>query len=375
MGAERGVAVLDQIAAQRITRPTPPKAINWSELATKVPPARKWAIKGWFGYGHVTLMVGSGGIGKTLLGQQIGSSLALGQPFVDDVLAPAKVLMWACEDDHDELWRRQVAIAQWLNAGLDAFAENLHIVPRHGLENTLVASEFGKLTFSPLLEVLREQAEDTGAQVVILDNVAQLYGASENDRHAVTGFLNALSGALPGKAILLLAHPARSAGSEFSGSSAWENTVRTRLYLGTKLPDQKVDQDEPPQDDVRYLSRRKANYSNKDWRRFNYRDGVLVPEALDTQGGVVAEIRQRNAEKIVLEGFERLKGMGVNPTEATNSTRFLPRLLQEYEFSQGFTRQELAGAMRRQMVSGKLRRAQVGRGSDRHPVYGLEAAQ
>jgi hypothetical protein len=328
-------------------------------------------MKGWFGFGHSTLLVGAGGIGKTLLSQQLASCLALGRPFVDEVPEAIKVLMWACEDDHDELWRRQLAIAQWLGVGLGDFQENLVIVPRHGLENALVATEFGRPMFTPTLEELSEQVADIGAQAVIMDNAAQLYGGSENDRHSVTVFLNALAGAMPGRALMLLAHPARSAGSEFSGSSAWENTARTRLYLGSQLPDQKQDAEEQPDDSVRYLARRKANYSNRDWRRFNYRDGVLIPEASDASGGVVGQIREQNAERAVLAGLRRLHGLGQQPTDGKTSPRFLPRMINDYKLADGHSVSELTSALRRMQLSGKLARDVVGKGADRKPVYGL----
>ena len=353
----------------------PAKPINWSELADKEPPERRWAIREWLGFGHISLLIGRGSIGKSLLAQQIASALALGQPFIDDVLGPLRVLYWACEDDHDELWRRQTRIAAWLDAGLDAFTDNLFIAPRLGLENTLASTEYGRLLYTPVLEQLREQAMDLRADVVILDNVAHLYGGNENDRPSVTAFQNSLTGALAGLATLLLGHPSRSPNSEFSGSSAWENAARTRLYLGDKLPDQKGDPDEEPADDVRYLARRKANYSSRDWRRFNYANGVLVPEDIDPRGGIVAEIRERNAEKALLDGVQRLKEIGQHPTDGTTSPRFLPRLMAEFKLSQGISRPELADAMRRLILAGKLRRAQVGRREgNRAVIYGLEIA-
>jgi hypothetical protein len=329
-------------------------------------------MQGWFGFGHTTLLVGPGGIGKTLFSQQLGSCLALGCEFVASVPEPLKVLMWACEDDHDELWRRQVSISAWLGTGLEAFTENLVIVPRHGLENALVSTEFGKLTFAPLLAELGEQAADLDAEVVVLDNVAQLYGGNENDRHAVTAFLNALAGVLPGRAIMLLAHPARSAGSEFSGSSAWENTARTRLYLGAKLPGEKADVDEAPNDDVRYLARRKSNYSTKDWRKFNYRDGVLVPEAVEAAGGIVGHLKGQAAERAVLKALERLAAMGVTATDGTTSPRYLPKAMTEYKLAESFSKRELAEAMRSLMLEGRLQRAKVGMTNSRNPVYGLQ---
>jgi phage/plasmid primase-like uncharacterized protein len=351
----------------------PAPALDWSKLSGQEPPARRWAIKGWFGFGHTTLLVGPGGIGKTLLAQQAGSCLALGRRFIDDAPEALKVLMWACEDDHDELWRRQLAIGRWLGAGLDAFSENLVIVPRHGLENALVSTEFGRPMFTSLMEELHEQAADLEAQAVILDNAAQLYGGSENDRHAVTMFLNALAGALPGRAVMLLAHPARSAGSEFSGSSAWENTARTRLYLGTKLPDQKADPDEQPDEAVRYLSRRKANYSNRDWRRFTYHDGVLVPEAVEATGGIVGHLRDQATERVVLAGLKRLQETGLSPTDGKTSPRYLPRMILEYKLGDSHSSAELGAAMRRMILDGRLRRATVGKNENRTPIYGLQA--
>jgi hypothetical protein len=346
--------------------------LDWPDLAGKEPPERRWAIRGWLGFGHITLLVGSGGIGKTLLAQQAASCLALGKSFVGDVQGPLKCLMWACEDDHDELWRRQVQIAKWCDAGLDAFAENLIIEPRHGLDNTLVATEFGKLVYSTLIEDLREQAADIGAEVVILDNVGQLFGGGENDRHAVTAFLNTLSGALPGRAILLLAHPSRSSGSEFSGSSAWENVARTRLYLGASLPGEK--QESEPTDHVRYLARRKANYSPKDWRKLNYADGALTPEAAEEGGGVIASIRRGNAEKAIVAALPKLAAMGVTPTDSQSSKRFLPKAMHDYKMDDGHSKHDLAEAMRSLMLEARIRRAVIGRDDYRRPLYGLEIA-
>ncbi len=310
---------------QAVKRPEPKadarSPLDWIDLADREPPERRWAIKGWLGFGHVTLLVGSGGIGKTLIAQQMASCMALGRSFIGEVVEPLKCLMWACEDDHDELWRRQVAISRWCKVPLQDFAERLLIVPRHGLANALVSTEFGKLTYSPLLAELEEQAKDTAAEVVILDNVGQLYGGGENDRHAVTAFLNALSGALPGRALLLLAHPSRSSGSEFSGSSAWENVARTRLYLGATLPGDKPSEDTEAQENVRYLARRKANYSPRDWRRMTYANGALTPDDVDPMAGVVASIRAKNEAEGVLAAFKACAAATVNVPSASTGSR------------------------------------------------------
>ena len=350
------------------------QALDWPTLAPLSPPERKWAIKGWLGFGHVTLMVGPGGIGKTLLAQQMASCLALGRQFIEAIERPHKCLMWACEDDHDELWRRQVSLSRWCKAGLEEFHEGLTIIPRHGLENTIVSAEFGKPLFSPLLIELQEQANDLHADVVILDNVGQLYGGSENDRHSVTVFLNALAGALAGKAIMLLAHPSRSMGSEFSGSSAWENVARTRLYFGATLPGAKPDPngDSEPTDNVRYLSRRKANYSPKDWRRMTYADGALTPDNPEIlEGGIITQIRSGNAQKTVLAGIQRLATLGLHASEGTRAQNFLPKLLTEYKLDDGIPSRELTAAMRSLLLEERIKRAPITKDKSRHPVMGL----
>jgi hypothetical protein len=345
--------------------------IDWEALDGKEPPPRRWAVRNWVGFDQITLMPGDAGIGKTLLAQQIGACLALKRDFIDEIPAALPVLFWGCEDDGDEFHRRQVRIAQYLDVPLRGF-KNLHIVPRVGLDNTLVSSEFGHAMPTPLMHILQEQAFDLQADVVILDNVAQLFGINENDRHEVTASMNALLGALPGRAILLLAHPSRMVGSEFSGSGAWEAVARTRLYLGSKLPGEKpAGLDDEPEDDVRYLAKRKANYSARDWRRFTYRAGVLVPDPATEPAGMLSVIRKDAAERAVIEGLRRLGAMGLDATDAQGTQRYLPAMLVSYKLAEGCTKSELADAMRRLMTEGRLRRAAVGKYSNRAERMGL----
>jgi len=367
--ADESLAAIGERALPRYTaRPIP-----WAQLSGKSPPHRLWAASGWIPFGHLTLMPGAGGIGKTLLAQQWSSCMSCGRSFIGDTERPLKVLFWACEDDAAELWRRQIAIAHWMNREISDFDANLAIVARHGLDNALATMVYGRLTFTPLLRELREQAGDLGAEVVILDNSAQIYGGDENTRHSVTYFANGLAGALPGKGILMLSHPARAAGSEFSGSSAWENVARSRLFLGSKLPDQRAGYEDEVPDDVRYLARRKSNYSSKDWRRLTFRGGVLVPDAADELGSGVNADRDGEAERLVLIGLQRLQGMQLEPTDGEQTARYLPKMIVDYRLASGFTRSELASAMRRLMVASKLTRAVVGKYANRAPKYGLKA--
>lgn len=353
------------------------KPLDWPTLAGQEPPLRDWAVQGWIGMGHVSLLVGTGGIGKSLIAQQIASCVALGHKFIDAIPRERKALMWACEDDHDEIWRRQLAISRWMRVGLEAYDQHLVIEPRHGRANTMISTEFGRPMITTLVDELAQQANDYHAELVIIDNAAQVYGANENDRHAVTMFLNALSGRMVGKAILLLAHPSRATGSEFSGSSAWENTARTRLYLGSRLPNEKApDGPEDIDQDTRYLCRRKANYSDQDYRRLSFANGVLyhdMDDALNAPEGAPSDNKHRSSA-VVMDGLLALAGMGVRAVNGRTSPSYLPRLLIEFQLHHGLGETDLSAAMRQNMKLGRIKRAVIGKYSNRTPIVGLIVA-
>ena len=82
-------------------------AVEWNCIA---PPERRWIVKDWLPIGTVTSLYGSGGVGKTLIAQQLATSVAAGRAFFGLETTQAPALVIACEDDRDELHRRQVSI-------------------------------------------------------------------------------------------------------------------------------------------------------------------------------------------------------------------------------------------------------------------------
>lgn len=75
-----------------------------------VVPEREWIVQDWLPTGYVTALYGDGGTGKSLLVQQLMTSCATGVPWLGLATARCKALGLFCEDDEDELHRRQDAI-------------------------------------------------------------------------------------------------------------------------------------------------------------------------------------------------------------------------------------------------------------------------
>jgi DNA repair protein RadA/Sms len=344
-------------------------ALNWEDLEDKQPPAREWILPHWIPAEHITLLSGRGGIGKTLLGQHIGAALALGHDYMEPV-QQRRVLMWAGEDDASELWRRQISISSYMRQPLSALSDRFFLHSYAGADITLAAPVFGALQPTPLLSELRDQVGDYRAELVIVDNVARVFGGSENDRHSVTTFLAWLQGACAPAAILLLSHPAKAEGSEYSGSTAWEGAVRARLYLSDRPPDAEDDEDMPADGAVRYLSRRKANYSALDMRRFSLADGVLIPDAFEPKRAG-ANVSGEFAKDIVRRAITKLAGQGVHGSLSTASPAFLPKLAKQYDLLDRLSPKQFATTMRLMLLGAEITQAEVGKYANRTSKLGL----
>jgi len=343
------------------------RLVKWADLLG-APPDREWVIPFWLPAGHVTLLTGRAGIGKTMLTQHIAAALAHGSHYIEP-LQPRRVLMWAGEDDVNELWRRQLGINSYLERSLADLTDRFFLHSYSGMDITLAAPVFGALQPTGMLMELREQVADYKVELVILDNIARLFGGSENDRHAVTTFIAWVQGACAPAAVLLLGHPAKAAGSEFSGSTAWEGAVRARLYLSDRPPDAPAGDEETVDPSVRYLSRRKANYSELDLRKITIQEGVWRPATPEPK-----PISRRSGEfvkDIVRRAVERLASRGLHGNSSTRSDEYLPRLAKQFSLLDSTSEKIFAGAMRELILAGELMSIEVGKYPNRSPKMGL----
>jgi hypothetical protein len=376
-GAERIEHLRREREDDAPAKPKPDRRpLRWMDLEGEAPPVRTWRISHWLTSGP-TLLAGSGGVGKTLIAQTIATALALGRSFIDEIHESAPVLFWACEDDHDELWRRQVAICRYFGVLMGELEGKLIIEPRLGRDNTLFSLTYGAPVWTPLRDELKQQLGDYGARILFLDNIGQTYGGKENDRYQVTTFVNGLAGLAPDVSPVIMGHPAKAAESEFSGSTAWENSVRMRWYMGYKLPDQKLEEGETEDPNTRYLAKRKTNYSDKDYRKLEFRDGLFVPD-VNGPGEFARRYgyheRMENAAACIIHALERLAQASVRTTDSRNSPDYLPRKMREAKLAADYTDKELREALSKLRLDRKVIEGQVGKYNNRASKIGLVLA-
>ena len=352
-------------------------AIQWHGMPI---PERQWLIENWIPWGCVTALYGDGGTGKSLLAQHLLTSVATGKPFLGMPVRQCKVLGVFCEDDEDELHRRQAAI----NAKYDidfGDLEYMTLMSRTSENNVLMtftSDGIGERT--PLYTQLLNYAKDNGVQFVVIDTVADTFGGNEIVRTHVQQFLShglaGLAKALDG-VVVTANHPSRdgaSSGRGDGGSTAWSNSVRSRLFLERPAAEDDADPDES----VRILSRKKSNYAKiGDEIRLRFDDGAFVPVQAtgNDQGGFFGKLRRDDADRTFFDGFKLLVSRGMRVNIYPNTPNYAPRQMRGiYPPAKEFTERELADAMKRLMSADRLRINEDGSPSRRRTFLALGAA-
>jgi len=213
--------------------------INPSIWHGKEPPRREWMVEGLFLKGTVAMLSGDGGLGKSLIMQQLCSSAAIGRDWLGLDVVNGPALMVACEDDQDEMWRRQDRINMDLMSSMNEMGEGgLMLKPRVGQDNDLcmLNRQTWKIIPTPLYQRLFNFCTYEGVKFVVIDTATATFAGNQNDERQVTTFialLRQLAVAIQG-VVIITKHPSltgRANGTGESGSVTWNNSVRTRVYL------------------------------------------------------------------------------------------------------------------------------------------------
>jgi AAA domain len=338
--------------------------LDLATLADRTPPPRRYAWDPWIPARMATLLHSFGGVGKSLLGQQIATAYTLGLELFGGATQGRPALVLAGEDDRDEVWRRQLDICRRLGVRLKDVIGKLELLAVPHLDVTLAESnEAGVLTTTPMLAALRQRIERGNHGLVLLDNSAKLFAVREGDRIGVTRCVGLLSAICQhfDTTTVLVAHDNKV--GDYSGSTAWENTCRSRLHL-TRDDDGGI-----------IMAMPKANYSALGKIKLRWDDWSFRAEdpACMTEGErLEAKLTARAHGEVFLRALDKLTRQGRNVSDSARASNHAPKVMLDRGLAEGLTKQQLEAAMVLLLNEGRIRANEpVGRGANRHALYGL----
>ncbi len=350
------------------------KVINPWGWRDKPVPEREWIVRDWIPAKTVTLLSGDGAIGKSTLALQLATARALGRDWIGTVPTAGRTLYLSAEDDADELHRRLDAIRQHYGATFDDMTD-LSLVDLVG-ENAVLGEilKTGIIQPTPIFEAVTAIIEKSQADLVIIDALADAFAGDENNRSQARQFIGMLKRPARdfGCAFLCLAHPSlngMNTGTGSSGSTAWNNSVRSRLYFE---PAKATDGTEPDPN-VRTLSVRKANYGPKGIpTTLRWTAGAYVPEGGTSSLDRLALQEKARATFIDLLSQFNMQGRSVS---ATPCSTYAPKIFAEHPKSGGVGKALLITAMQDLLDAGKVKIETIGPPSRPRSRLVLEATQ
>lgn len=323
-----------------------------ADLDGKAVPERQWLVHGFVPKKTVTLFSGDGGTGKSLLALMMAVRAATGKAWLNKPVPEGRALFLSAEDDDDELHMRLDAIRRGMRLNWSDLS-GLTLRSLAGEDALLAAETKIALMQTALFDEIEARAKDEQPSLIVLDTLADMFPANENDRAAVRQFIGILRGlALRQKcAVVLLSHPSLtglSSGTGTSGSTAWNNSVRSRLYL------ERIVQDGYEADpDKRMLSTKKANYGRiGDEVSMTWTDGMFICDAVPQ--GLDALSAAAKAERVFLTLLQTFTEQGRRVNHA-GGPNFAPKLFAEHPGNEGLTKRVLKAAMEGLLAAGKIK--------------------
>ncbi len=343
------------------------EAIDPTILADAEVPQRCWLVPDWIPMARATGLLGAGGEGKTLLAQMLATACAIGADWLGLPVMPCNSLLHFCEDDLDEMHRRQDDINRYFGC---TFADlgAMRWLPRLGHDNVLAifSREEGRLQHTPLFEQLLSCSKEHGAQLVVIDTLADVFSGNENDRGQARAFAQQTLGYFAREAqgaVIALAQPSRAgmnSGSGESGSTTWIGTFRSQLYLSAPPVTDFIGPVDP---DLRVLTRVKSNAARRNETiELKWRDGVFVSTC--PPPGSIGSVERPTCQRTFLDLVDKTTVEGQPISSNSKSGNYGPRVFASRPERQRYTKNDFERAMQALFAAGEITNEPYGRKSD-----------
>ena len=244
--------------------------VEWREADI---PRRPWIAPGYLLRGAVTILAGPPGASKSTAALNLAAAVALGQQWGRlQPLGIGNVIVLNAEDDDDEQRRRLSGVLRGFGAPPVALRGRLIRVSAEQSAGLLEWDQRDGAMFpTERMDQLEALARDHRADVVILDPMAELHNAPENDNGAVHAIMGALrSFAVRHRCAVLCLHHTRKGAAGGAGdpdiargASSVIGAARVVLTL-LGMTGEEADALGVPRDQARHFIRldgAKSNYS------------------------------------------------------------------------------------------------------------------
>jgi RecA-family ATPase len=363
--------------AQAAGAPEPRTPIQWIKMETwdKDPvPQRPWLIRDRIPRRQPTLLSGEGAVGKSLLVLHLLASTALGRDWLGLLPDPGPAWYIGAEDETDELHIRTKEIARYYGVTYtDLVDEGFRMMSLCGEDAVLGApNRHGIIEATDLFDQIYEQAGDIKPRCIALDASADVFAGNEIDRAQTRQFvslLRKLAGVCDGS-VILLSHPSLtgiSSGTGLSGSTAWHNSVRARMYLTSA----KAEQGEQPDSDLRELVFKKNQYGKiGDSVILRYQNGLFLPEK--GLSSIEMAAAEQTADSLFLALLAQYANSGRNVSHKERANNFAPRAFAGEPEAKKLTKplRALTDAMGRLFTANRIHVEQYGRHSNERLAIG-----
>ena len=324
------------------------EATRASELLLKPSKPRDWFVQNLIPMNHVTLMYGDGGAGKSTLALQLACASVRSEMWLEQPTKSGPVYYLSCEDNLEEVKERLVSLGMKASdlhdlAILDQVGEDSYFI-NIGKDN--------EFTETALFNKLKADVEALKPKLVILDNLADIFPEDGYGRQLPRRFISLLRkfAMAHNCAILVLAHPSKAGintGRGDDGSTAWSNSVRSRLYL--------VRDDDDEADAMLYLM--KSNHSPKQQIKMRYVDGGFLHQIEEPLDVLNAKADQKFMQ---LMHWHEERGINLNRNSGRN---YAPTRFAAHPDSDKMTKERFRQAMERLLYNKSIKSVNTERSS------------
>ncbi len=208
------------------------------EWLTEEPPEQEFCVNPIAPVGAVTLIVGKGGTGKTLLSLKMAVHIALGLDIIGASASACNVAYMSLEDPETVLRSRlhKIAHDEDILPYIDDLTKRIFLIDRHGMQTHMAVYDNGNVVIAKITDALVDLLKENEIKCIFIDTLIRTNSLNENDNAQMGALLVAFEKIASEVrcAVILIHHLPKDSVSKSHaarGASAITDNARSALLL------------------------------------------------------------------------------------------------------------------------------------------------